>query len=159
MQLYLEFLEKPDGFLGEHPNPWLALDEGAPKLEEPLFKTKLFQGKPTPPPALSNSKSVAFEVIKGTLNAFGLGITLGRTWNNDIAIADERVSRFHAFFQRKEGIWMVTDAGSRNGTLLHGERLTPRKAVPLGEKTILCFGGRTAYFYSPGGLVEYFRSA
>ena len=119
MQLYLEFLEKQQDFLVRHPNPWLVFEREVPKSPARIVKTKVYEGDGGQAQgSVTNDQAVAFEVIKGALNAFGLGVTLGRTWNNDLALPDERVSRFHAFFQQRDEVWTVTDAGSRNGTVL-----------------------------------------
>lgn len=68
-------------------------------------------------------------------NAFGLGVTLGRTNNNDLEIDDDSVSRFHAWFQvdPQSGVWHVADAESSNGTWCGAERLPPGRPAPLSD--------------------------
>src|SRR5215813_1822023 len=41
-------------------------------------------------------------------------ITIGRTTNNDVVIADPSVSRLHAYVRRVGEAWVVADAGSKN---------------------------------------------
>ncbi len=64
-------------------------------------------------------------------------ITLGRTANNDVIIADVQVSKFHAFFRLgPDGVrYELADAGSRNGTTVRGRKLEPR-----GPAQLLAFG-------------------
>ena len=57
--------------------------------------------------------------------------------NNDIVLRDESVSKFHAWLEvDEEGKFFVTDAGSRNGTYVAGERLPPKQCarVSPGEE-------------------------
>src|SRR5512146_3139661 len=68
----------------------------------------------TPPPLPRSGEPLVFEVKKGAArNAFGLGITVGRTENNDISVQDPSVSRFQGYFQLdpRTGGWTFTDAG------------------------------------------------
>src|SRR5258706_7616371 len=58
-------------------------------------------------------------------------ITIGRTSNNDVVIADTSISRFHAYIRRDGPQWVVADAGSKNGSWLRGAVLEPRKERPL----------------------------
>ena len=68
-------------------------------------------------------------------------ITVGRTENNDLALPDITVSRFHAFFRNMVGPdntarLELGDAGSRNGSWLAGRRLPakgPLQAVTPGD--------------------------
>jgi ABC-type multidrug transport system ATPase subunit/ABC-type multidrug transport system permease subunit len=50
------------------------------------------------------------------------GLTIGRLEDNDITIASNAVSRHHARITPVEGGYWIVDLGSRNGTLLNGER-------------------------------------
>ncbi|NPC87103.1 FHA domain-containing protein, partial [Pyxidicoccus fallax] len=66
-------------------------------------------------PTLGVSEAVVFPVVKSRTNAFGRGITVGRTGNNDVVLDDGSVSRFHAWFAWVEGEegFSLTDAGSK----------------------------------------------
>ncbi|MDX2093856.1 MAG: FHA domain-containing protein [Kofleriaceae bacterium] len=74
-------------------------------------------------------------------------ITIGRTSNNDIVIADHSVSRLHAYMKQDGRHWVVADAGSKNGSSLEGEALLARKERPLGSKTRLRLGDVDLTFY------------
>ncbi|MFZ5469814.1 MAG: FHA domain-containing protein [Myxococcota bacterium] len=92
-------------------------------------------------------------------NAFGVGITLGRTQNNDLAVDDSTVSRFHAYFQKdqKTGVWHVVDAESHNGTFCDGNRLVPRRPAPLHDGVALRFGYVEMRFLLPEGFAAFMR--
>jgi predicted component of type VI protein secretion system len=57
-------------------------------------------------------------------------ITIGRTANNDIHLADASVSKFHAYFHVDDTVRIV-DAGSHNGTRVDDVRCPPKTAVPV----------------------------
>jgi hypothetical protein len=67
-------------------------------------------------------------------------ITIGRTANNDIVIADTSVSRFHAYVRRDKNAWLVADAGSKNGSWLRGEALEARREKPLASRAVVKVG-------------------
>ncbi len=92
-----------------------------------------------------------FELRKQKENAFPRGVTVGRTRNNDVVLDHSSVSRFHGWFEwsREDRRWRVVDAGSKNGTLLGGTKLTAKHAVDLGPDTPLCFGRIQARFFTP----------
>jgi pSer/pThr/pTyr-binding forkhead associated (FHA) protein len=53
----------------------------------------------------------------------GIQVSVGRSGQNDVVIADPTVSRQHLLFERLAGGWSVHDLGSTNGTLVNGEPL------------------------------------
>lgn len=74
-------------------------------------------------------------------------ITIGRTPNNDVEIADTSISRLHAYVKRVGSGWVVADAGSKNGSWLKGAALDPRKEQPLPSRAVLRFGDVDVTFY------------
>lgn len=66
-------------------------------------------------------------------------VNIGRGEFNDIALPDASISANHAKLQLKEGIWVLTDLGSTNGSRVDGEAvrgdiaLSPGVQVTLGE--------------------------
>lgn len=90
-------------------------------------------------------------------NAFGIGVTLGRTQNNDVVVVEPSVSRFHCFFQYNEtaGHWYVIDAESHNGTFIHEERLHPGRPGVLRDGAAVRFGGVRMRFFSVQGFEAY----
>lgn len=104
-------------------------------------------------PMLGVGEPIVFPVIKNQENAFGRGITVGRTGNNDVVLDDGTVSRFHAWFQREtEGRYILTDAGSKNGSFVSGVRLMPRRATPVMDGSRLRFGQVELTFYLASGF-------
>jgi len=65
-------------------------------------------------------------------------VNIGRADYNDIVLADESVSSQHAKLTRREGIWILTDLGSTNGTLVDGERID--EDTPLAPGNFVRFG-------------------
>src|SRR5215468_2603620 len=74
-------------------------------------------------------------------------ITIGRTSNNDVVIADHSVSRLHAYVRRVGDAWVVADAGSKNGSWLRGEALEARRERPIASRAILRLGDVDLTFY------------
>jgi adenylate cyclase len=85
-----------------------------------------------------------FLVRSGTLKGQHLVVrtpiaNIGRADYNDLVIPDESVSTQHAKLQRREGIWVLVDLDSTNGSFVDGERikgeapLAPGAAVRLGD--------------------------
>lgn len=84
----------------------------------------------------SSRTFLAFPIRK-VIDTFPNMITVGRTANNDIVVADVSVSKFHAFFSQAPRGLELADAGSKNGTWVGGEELAPRgtaHSVKLGDR-------------------------
>ena len=108
-----------------------------------------------PTPMLGVGEPIVFPIVKNQENAFGRGITVGRTGNNDVVLDDGTVSRFHAWFQRESaGGYILTDAGSKNGSYVAGVRLTPRRPAPLADGARLRFGQVEVIFYLASGFTR-----
>lgn len=61
----------------------------------------------------------------------GTHITLGRDSGNDIAVQDINASRRHAeLVLNPQGLWIVTDLGSMNGTLVNGVSVASQPLYP-----------------------------
>lgn len=106
-------------------------------------------------PMLGVGEPIVFPVVKNQENAFGRGITVGRTGNNDVVLDDGTVSRFHAWFQREtNGRFILTDAGSKNGSFVGGVRLTPRRPSQIADGTRLRFGQVEVTFYLASGFTK-----
>ena len=65
-------------------------------------------------------------------------VNVGRADYNDLPLADPSVSTSHAKLQRREGIWVVVDLDSTNGTFVDGERAPGE--IPIAPGAILRFG-------------------
>ncbi|HEY8430343.1 MAG TPA: response regulator [Sandaracinaceae bacterium] len=67
----------------------------------------------------------------------GGAVVLGRSDDCDLQLDDPKVSRVHARLVRQGEQWLIEDLGSRNGTLVNGERLTERRALSFGDRVQL----------------------
>jgi pSer/pThr/pTyr-binding forkhead associated (FHA) protein len=102
---------------------------------------------PPPPPAArpaSPPPLATFLVRVGALAGQRLTVrtpivNVGRADYNDVVVPDPSVSTSHAKLQRREGIWVLVDLDSTNGTFVDGERvkgeapLAPGAMVRLGD--------------------------
>jgi hypothetical protein len=79
----------------------------------------------------------AFVLPSGTKASF----TIGRDAACDLVLYDMTVSRTHAGLRREAGAWLLSDAGSMNGTRLNGWRVT--EPVPLRAGDRVSFGSMT----------------
>jgi pSer/pThr/pTyr-binding forkhead associated (FHA) protein len=65
-------------------------------------------------------------------------VNIGRADYNDVVLADPSVSTNHAKLQRRDGVWVLSDVGSTNGTFVDNERVEGE--VPLSPGSTLRFG-------------------
>lgn len=71
----------------------------------------------------------------------GRRLSVGRTKENDLQIDDQSISKAHASLMlNKEGILIVADTGSTNGTFVDGQRIAYGKAVEVKAGSALMFG-------------------
>lgn len=90
--------------------------------------------------------------------AFAHQIGVGRAPNVDICVRRDRISKYHAFFSHAEdGVFMVADAGSKNGTAVNGQPLASRTPKPIQAGASVSFGGEVFVFYSPDAFVDYLQ--
>jgi len=69
---------------------------------------------------------------------------IGRADYNDLVIPDESVSTTHAKLQRREGIWVLVDLDSTNGTFVDGDRV--QGETPLSPGVTVRFGDISLVF-------------
>jgi pSer/pThr/pTyr-binding forkhead associated (FHA) protein len=117
--------------------PTSAQPPGAPKAPPPAPPQK------APPGVLAN-----LVVRSGTLKGQRLPIrvpivNVGRADYNDIVLPDDSVSTSHAKLQRREGVWVLVDLESTNGSFVDAERvqgetpLAPGALLRLGDVQLL----------------------
>ncbi len=93
-----------------------------------------------------------YPVAKAEGNVFGMMITVGRAANNDIVIDASSISKFHAYFEQKEGTWCVRDADSSNGTSVSGEAVSKGESTPLIDGCEVQFARVTCRFMEPASF-------
>jgi hypothetical protein len=97
--------------------------------------------------------------VKKVQTMFESMITLGRTPNNDIVLADAQISRFHAFFRAHADRVEIGDAGSRNGTFVNDTRLVPKgQVVIVIPGDVIKFGGVALEFLEAGAAWDRLRA-
>ena len=74
----------------------------------------------------------------------GERVTIGRSQENDVDLADGRVSRLHAVLERVAGVWCVRDLSSRNGTFVNGDRVNGERPLHPGDELLV---GRTQLLF------------
>lgn len=79
-------------------------------------------------------------------------LTIGRSPENDLALASAAVSRRHAALVFRENRWYVEDRGSYNGTFLNGTRVNPGTPLPLRHADRIEMGGESLLFSWPAQI-------
>ena len=70
----------------------------------------------------------------GTVRAVtGYGLRIGRTPDNDLAVADHEVSRHHCAITATDGGFVLTDLRSTNGTRINGVGVTAPRLLADGD--------------------------
>ncbi|MGH7615570.1 MAG: FHA domain-containing protein [Gemmatimonadales bacterium] len=123
--------------------PSVAAAPPPPGAEARLQNTSF--GMPATP--RSTTPTVAplanFQVRSGALKGTRLIVktpvaNIGRADYNDLVIPDESVSTSHAKLVRREGVWILVDLESTNGTQVDGERISTD--TPIAPGTMVRFG-------------------
>jgi len=85
---------------------------------------------------------------------------VGRAPECDIVLAPRSISRHHASFATKDGVWQLTDHKSTNGTRVAGALIAPQTPTPLGEAPAqVDFGLDTnLWFATAAALLNYIKS-
>jgi pSer/pThr/pTyr-binding forkhead associated (FHA) protein len=163
-----EYLEdcrrfQKETFVKAHPHPWLVI---ATSQEETGDRWRAFRTTSV------NSKSLArradlpavaegyrvLRIAKTADNPWRNRISVGRARNNDMVIRDRSVSKLHAHFSFDEGGHaLLTDAGSRNGTRVNGERIQGSDAVALVSGDELRIGRVEGVFQDSGAFFDFLR--
>lgn len=119
------------------PSPQPAANPVAPP--EPQMPSVASEAKPPVAPDAMASLIVRSGALKGHRFPIRVPIVnVGRADYNDIVLPDDSVSTAHAKLQRREGIWVVVDLESTNGTLVDGEAVSGE--APLAPGAFVRFG-------------------
>ena len=124
--------------------------------------------EPVPRPSQAGSLA-SFLVKSGTLKGQRLQVrtpvaNVGRADYNDLVLADGSVSTSHAKLQRREGVWVLVDLDSTNGTFVDGERvhgespLAPGAAVRFGDVQLVFEPTDDAVAVAKGGGTQVLRT-
>src|SRR5204863_9817621 len=100
-------------------------------------------------PRPASGPLASFIVKSGALKGQRLAVktpvvNIGRADYNDVVLPDESVSTTHAKLQRREGVWILVDLDSTNGTFVDGDQI--KGEAPLAPGATLRFGDVTLVF-------------
>ena len=80
-------------------------------------------------------------VVKNLHFISGRRISIGRTKENDLAIGEASISKYHASIVLEAGPrYFIADTGSTNGTFINGERMSYGRSVRLRSSDVVRFG-------------------
>ena len=80
------------------------------------------------------------------LKIVGNRLGIGRLPENDLVLIDETISRHHAELILREGVYILKDLRTRNGTWVNGERI---KEIKLKDGDEIKIGTKSLRFLSP----------
>jgi len=117
----------------------LRRDLRMPADARPERATRARAPKQVKPPRVPRGKKVKgtrLVITEGPLSGTeipldGAQITLGRAPDSTIVVDDDYASSRHARIYEAEGVWLVEDLGSTNGTWLDRARITAPAVIPL----------------------------
>lgn len=144
-----------------------SIDVDAAYDDEPAFDTKVKhrddiarspERKSDRPPGVRIAPGHVLHVVKRQGGAFQERIGIGRASNVDVRLPLNNVSKYHAYLSRQTEGWMLTDAGSSNGTTVRGHTLAARVPTLLHDSDELGVGGCRLRFYTPEGFVRFVAS-
>lgn len=101
----------------------------APGVRGDGSQTTVFR-RPAPQAARANLRVVARDGRERLIEVDGSPLTIGRSRDNLLVLADARVSRHHGRLQARRGTLVYTDLGGVNGSRVNGIRVDE---IVLGE--------------------------
>lgn len=108
---------------------------------------------------LRGGEPMVFPLRKGPSvhNAFVMGVTVGRTENNDLVLDHSSISRFHAYFLRdsRTKTWKLVDAESKNFTWVGPLRMERGGTAPLQDRVHLRFGDIEMTYLEPASFFRH----
>lgn len=128
----------------------VPLDPSPEVAAEPLDRTMRQPRIAAPPTAQSGPEAGGADLRGEGGERYALAkshVRLGRALENDVVIADQRVSRFHAELRCERGRYFLRDLGSTNSTLVADEQIDQRE---LRDGDTISLGGyRLVFRQSP----------
>lgn len=70
---------------------------------------------------------------------------VGRTETCDVRLEHKSVSKMHCVFVKTDGLLLLRDLGSTNGTRVNGQRVRRAALLPNDQVAIACFKFRVAF--------------
>jgi len=107
--------------------------------QPPAGSTNVYSAaRPTAPRATLAVRAPGQPVVRRAVD--GTTLRIGRASDNEIVLADSRVSRHHAQISVRLGTLIYTDLNSTNGSYLQGSRV---QEIALGPHDVIQLGGST----------------
>src|SRR5438309_619302 len=170
-RFYADVAPVPPAPAGPPPGPAGSAPQAAPQAPpgaSARLRDTMHGFEPAPRPSQAGSLA-NFLVKSGTLKGQRLQVrtpvaNVGRADYNDLVIADGSVSTSHAKLQRREGVWVLVDLDSTNGTFVDGERvhgespLAPGAAVRFGDVQLVFEPTDDALGVAKGGGTQVLRT-
>jgi len=72
-------------------------------------------------------------------------IRIGRSSKNDLCLPDAGVSRKHAIIKKEKNRYVIEDLGSKNGTIVNGEKIKRRE---VGANDVIKIGNTILFFHT-----------
>ncbi len=143
---------QPDAFLAQFACPFLVEAAHVPAAREDAgpqaFRTEYLESVEAGNKLLGADVREIWPIRKRADSAFSGHIGVGRTPNLDICIARTGISKFHAYFSEREGVFQITDKDSTNGTFVAGQRVTAGLPMALRDGVKLEFASHAFMFLS-----------
>ena len=111
------------------------LEEAYPGVRGDGTQTLVFR-RPAPSAARALLRVWSPDGTERTIEVDGTPLTLGRSRDNGLVLADTRVSRQHGRLQARRGTLVYTDLGSTNGSRVNGIRVD-EIALGVGDRLVL----------------------
>ena len=118
--------------------PEARFDESAVTVEAPVEHTRRLEvvRSPAPKGGSAPRSLVVVEESGEATRIDGTPFHIGRGPENDLVIADIRVSRDHAVIEPDDGGWIVRDLDSTNGTYVDGQRISEARVDGASELSL-----------------------
>ena len=158
---------------GPAPNPSQAVPPAPPgatdRLRHTVHGLEAFVPASPRPSAAGGGLFASFLVRSGGLAGQRLSVktpvvNIGRADYNDLVVPDPSISTSHAKLQRREGVWVLVDLDSTNGTFVDGERvkgeapLAPGATVRFGDVQLVFEPSDDAVGVAKGGGTQMLRT-
>jgi pSer/pThr/pTyr-binding forkhead associated (FHA) protein len=142
------------GFIKTHPYPFLVEVDPKPlDTDSRSFETLASRAKEDQEQFRRQNRldahSRIIRVVKRDPASFADKIAVGRSPNNDIVIQHMSVSKFHAYITVSDVRfeYSVTDANSKNNTLINGLPIQPMKPTEVKNGDRVSFGGEIHFYF------------
>jgi pSer/pThr/pTyr-binding forkhead associated (FHA) protein len=110
---------------------------GQPRVATPPPVRRRARSNAAPPPPPARGQPTHLLVTAGGLTGTRIGLTgapvlIGRANDSTLVLTDDYVSTRHARISLQDGLWLVEDLGSTNGTYLGTRKIDGPVPLELG---------------------------